>query len=97
VAEFGWVRARIQEALLALDAERAASAAAESYARGTAALREARRATKDPKTAARLDAEIATLERERAGLRRAAPGSSGLARNAALVSRRRAEIEAAGP
>ncbi len=35
--EFAWVRARIQEALLALDADRVFAASAESYARGIAA------------------------------------------------------------
>jgi hypothetical protein len=94
--EFAWVRARIQEALFALAAERATSASADAYARGIAALREARKAARDPKVTARLDAEIATLERERAGLRRGGPGTAGLSRNVALVARRRVEIEAAG-
>ncbi len=95
--EFTWVRARIQEALLALDADRVFTAAAESYAKGLATLREARKAARDPKTAARIDAEIATLERERATLRKPHPGLPSISRNAALVSRRRGEIEAAGP
>lgn len=95
--EFAWVRARIQEALLALDADRVFAASAESYARGIAAVREARKAARDPKTIARLDAEIATLERERGTLRRPGPGLPSVSRNAALVSRRRGEIEAAGP
>ncbi|HEY2797621.1 MAG TPA: hypothetical protein VGK26_07010 [Thermoanaerobaculia bacterium] len=94
--EFAWVRARIQEALLALDADRVFTASAESYARGLAALREARKAARDPKTIGRLDAEIATLERERGTLRRPGPGIASVSHNAALVSRRRAEIEAAG-
>jgi hypothetical protein len=94
--EFTWVRARIQEALLALDADRVFAASAESYARGVAALRDARKAARDPQTIARLDAEIATLEKERASLRRPGPGLPSVARNAALVSRRRVEIEAAG-
>lgn len=94
--EFAWVRARIQEALLALDAERATASSGESYARGIAALREARKAARDPKVRARLDTEIATLERERASLRRTGPGTAGLLRNASIVGRRRAEIEAAG-
>jgi hypothetical protein len=94
--EFAWVRARIQEALLALDADRVFAASAESYARGIAALREARKAARDPKTLGRLDAEIATLERERGTLRRPGSGIASVSHNAALVSRRRAEIEAAG-
>ena len=95
--EFAWVRARLQEALLTLDADRIFAASAESYARGIAAVREARKAARDPKTIARLDAEIATLERERGTLRRPGPGLSSVSRNAALVSRRRAEIVAAEP
>lgn len=95
--EFAWVRARIQEAILALEADRVAAASAESYARGIAVLREARKTARDPKTAARIDAEIATLERERATLRRAGAGAAQLSRNAAIVAPRRAEIEAAGP
>lgn len=95
--EFAWVRARIQEALLALEADRVASASLESYARGIASLREARKAARDPRTAARLDAELATLERERAALRKGGPPAASVSRNAGLVARRRAEIEAAGP
>jgi hypothetical protein len=95
--EYGWVRARIQEALLALDTERVVAASSEAYARAIAGLREARRSARDAKTAARLDAEIATLERERANLRRRPPPPSSVQRNTALVSRRRSQIEAAGP
>src|SRR5215831_16788879 len=90
--EFTWVRARIQEALMALDADRIAAASSESYARGVAALREARRAARDSKSAARLDAEIAALERERATLRRPNAGIASVSRNAALIARRRTEI-----
>lgn len=96
-AEYGWVRARIQEALLALDADRVAAASSESYTRAIAALRQTRKSAPDAKTGARLDAEIATLERERASLRKSGPASASLKRNAALVSQRRAQIEAAGP
>ncbi len=95
-AEFAWVRARIAEALLALDARQVSDAAAETYASALAHLRETRRAAKDPKTAARLDAEIAALEKERAALHRPVPASAA-SRNAALVAPRRAEIERAGP
>ena len=97
VGEFTWVRARIQEALMALEADRIAAASSESYARGIAAVREARKAARDAKTAARLDAQIAALERERATLRRPNAGIASVSKNAVLVARRRAEIEAAGP
>lgn len=96
-AEFAWVRARLREALLALDADRVAAAASEAYARGLAVLRDARKSARDPKTGARLDVEIATLERERATLRKSHPVAASLARNAALLAPRRAEVEAAGP
>ena len=95
--EFAWIRSRIQEALLALDADRVAAAASEGYARALAALRGARKAVRDPKTAARMEGEIATLERERATLRRSGAPATSLARNAALISPRRAAIETAGP
>lgn len=95
--EFAWIHARIREALLTLDADRVAAAASEAYARGLAALRDARKSARDPKTTARLDAEIAALERERATLRRANPASSAASRNAALLAPRRGQIETAAP
>jgi hypothetical protein len=94
--EFAWVRARIAEALLALDARQVSDAAADTYASALARLRETRRAAKDPKTSARLDSEIAALEKERAALHRPVPASAA-SRNAVLVAPRRAEIERAGP
>ncbi len=96
-AEFDWVRARVVEALLALDSRRATAAVVESYGRAIAALREARRGAVDPAAARRVEAEIAALERERASLRRPDPLLSVVAANAARVEKRRSEIEAAGP
>ncbi len=95
-AEFAWVRARIGEALMALDAQRATEAAAGSYAEALAGLRETRRTTRDVRTAARIDAEIAALERERSSLRRPIPASPA-SRNAARIAPRRAELEQIGP
>ncbi len=95
-AEFAWVRTRIAEALMALDAERATDAAADSYAEALAALRETRRTTRDGKAALRIDAEIAALEKERSGLRRPIPASPAR-RNAAHIAPRRAELERIGP
>jgi hypothetical protein len=95
-AEFAWVRARIAEALVALDAKQVGDAAYDAYGAALARLRETRRSTRDPRAATRLDAEIATVERERSTLRRseaAAPAS----RNAARVAARRGELEKAGP
>jgi len=95
-AEFAWVRARIAEALVALDAKQVGDAAFDAYGTALAHLRETRRSTRDPRASARLDTEITTLERERASLRRseaAAPAS----RNAAKIAPRRGELEKAGP
>ena len=95
-AEIGWVRARIAEALLALDAKQVTDTVSESYGAAIARLRETRRAERDPKTAGRLDAEIAGLERERAALRKGdAPGPAA-AKNAARIAPRRAELAALG-
>lgn len=96
-AEFDWVRARLVEALLALDSRRATAAVLESYGRAIATLRESRRGAVDPAAARRVDGEIAALERERATLRRPDPLLSVVAANAARVEKRRSEIEAAGP
>jgi len=95
-AEFAWVRSRIAEALLALDARQVSDAAGETYAATLARLRETRRATRDARTAARLDAEIAALEKERAALHRPVPASPA-SRNAALIAPRRAELQRSGP
>ncbi len=96
-AEFEWVRGRIVEAFQALDAKQVTAAAAEQYARTVAMLREVRRGVRDPQAAARVDAEIAALERERVALRKGDPLAPPAGRNAALVAPRRAEIAAVGP
>lgn len=96
-AEFEWIRGRIIEALAVLDARRVAEGGLESYARAIASLRAARESAADSKTAARIDAEIAALERERAALHRPDPAAPAAVANAARVEARRAEIEALGP
>ena len=95
-AEIAWVRARIVEALLALEARQVTDAAFESYGGAIARLREARRSTRDPKTAARLDVEIAGLERERASLRKGESPAPASLKNAARLAPRRAELLALG-
>lgn len=95
--EVAWVRARVAEALLLLDARRVAETSTDEYAAAAARLRETRRTTRDPKAAARIDAEIAALERERAATRRGDAVSPSAAKNAALVAPRRAELEKLGP
>ena len=94
--EIAWVRARIVEALLALEARQVTDAAFESYGGAIARLREARRSTRDPKTAARLDVEIAGLERERASLRKGESPAPASLKNAARLAPRRAELLALG-
>ena len=88
-------RHAIAEALLAIDSREATAAVVESYGRALAALREARKGA-DPSSAAKIDAQIAALERERAGLRRPDPLLAAVAANAGRVERRRTEIESAG-
>ena len=95
-AETAWVRARIAEALLALDAKQVTDTVSESYGAAIARLRETRRAERDAKTANRLDAEIAGLERERAALRKGEGPGPAVAKNAARVAPRRAELAALG-
>jgi len=93
--EFAWVRARIVEALVALDESRVREASAETYARAVASLRQTLRSVRDPSTARTIESQIAGLERERGGMRRADPLPPGLAANARKVAARRAEVEAA--
>jgi hypothetical protein len=95
--EIAWVRARIVEALLLLEARQVTDAAFESYGGAIARLREARRSTRDPKTAQRLDVEIAGLERERGSLRKGEPPTPASLKNAARLAPRRAELRALGP
>lgn len=94
--ELAWVRARIVEALLALDTRQGVEAALDSYAKSIADLRETRRATRDAKASARVDMEIAALERDRASLRKGGFPPSTL-KNAARIAPRRAEIRSLGP
>jgi hypothetical protein len=93
--EFAWARARIVEALVALDASRVREASAETYARAIASLRTTLRSVRDARTARTVESEIAALERERAGMRRADPLPGALAANARKVAARRSELEAA--
>ena len=94
--EFAWVRARIIEALVALDESRVRQAAAETYARTIASLRQTLRSVRDPQTARTVESQIAALERERAGMRAPDALPADVAANARKVAARRAELEAAG-
>lgn len=92
--EFAWVRARLVEAGVALEARRVARAAAETYARSLASVKEARRRVTDAATGRALEREIAQLERERASLVKEEALSASLAANVRLLAARRGEIEA---
>ena len=92
--EFAWVRARIVEALVALDQSHVREASAETYARAIASLKETLRSVRDPQTARTIEGQIAALERERGGMRGADPLPADLAANARKVAARRAELEA---
>ena len=92
--EFAWARARIVEALVALDAARVRLSAAETYARTLASLRQTLRAVRDPQTARTIEVQIAALERERAGMRAPEALPADIAGNARKVATRRAELEA---
>lgn len=95
--EIAWTRARIVEALVALDDRRVKESSAEVYARTIGVLRQARQETRDPIRARNLDEQIATLERERAGIRRVDTPAPALAANMRRVAVRRAEIETIAP
>ena len=95
--EFVWVRSRVLESVAFLDARRVREGAAEAWTRSLAVLREARRETSDPKTAARLEAEIAALQRDAAASRQADAALAAGARNAPRIAARRAEIDAVAP
>jgi len=91
--EVGWVRARIEEALLEADRRRIRASSDEVYGKTIAALRETRRSVRYEKDARILDEQIAGLERERATLRRADPVPASVAANSRRVAGRRAEID----
>ena len=92
--EFAWVRARIVEALVALDASRVREESGQTYARAIASLRETLKSVRDPKTSRTVESQIAALERERAGMRRSETLPAALAENVRKVAARRSELEA---
>ncbi len=95
--EIAWTRARVLEALVALDEKRVREASAESYAKALAALRSARAAAREPAQARTLDVQIAALERERAEVRRQETAPPALAKNVRKVAARQVELEAVAP
>lgn len=95
--EIAWTRARVTEALVALDERRVRESSAEVYAKTIATLRAARAGVTNGERARTLDDQIATLDRERASLRTAETPAPALAANMRIVAGRRAEIEPLAP
>ena len=95
--ELAWVRARILEAVVALEMRHVRGASDEAYARAIASLKQTREAVRDKDSAKTLNEQIAALERERASLKGLEALPVEIASNARRVAARRAEIEAVGP
>jgi hypothetical protein len=95
--EISWTRARIVEAMVALDERRVRESSGEVYARTLATLRAARTGVTNPERAKVLEEQIATLERERSSLRSTETPGPALAANMHQVAARRAEIEPLAP
>jgi len=95
--EYSWVRARVIEALVALDTRKVRTASEETYGKTIAALRQARQSARDREVLRTLDEQIAGLERERASLKQMETPPSAVAANAKRLAPRRAEIEALSP
>ena len=89
-----WVRARVVEAIVYLEASQVRNAAEGTYARTIASLKEAAKSAKDKETLRKLEEQISLLERERAGLRAPDPPASSVAANARRVAPRRQELDA---
>ncbi len=95
--EYAWVRARVIEALVALDSRKVRAASEETYAKTIVALRQARQHARDRASQRTLDEQITALERERASLKQIDAPPVAVASNARRVAPRRAEIEALSP
>ncbi len=95
--EYAWVRARVIEALVALDDRKVRAASEETYARTIASLRQTRQSAHDQETQRALDEQIVLLERERASLKQVDAMPLAVSLNAKRVLARRAEIEALPP
>ena len=95
--EYAWVRARVIEALVALDTRKVRGASEETYTKTIAALRRAHQETRDRVGQRTLEEQIAGLERERAALKQMDTPPVAAALNAKRVAPRRAEIEALSP
>ncbi len=95
--ELSWTRARVVEALVALDQKRVREESAEVYAKAVLRLKAAQAAARDPADARVIEEQIAALEKDRAAFRREETPSPALTGNIARVAGRRAELEALAP
>jgi hypothetical protein len=95
--EVAWVRARILEAIVALDTRRLRSASEETYSRAIASLKQTRDSMRDKESQRTLNEQIAALERERASLKGLEALPAEIATNTRRVAARRQEIDAVGP
>lgn len=95
--EYAWARARVIEALVALDTRKVRAASEETYTKTIAALRRARQSASDRASQRALDEQIGGMERERAALKHIDAPPVAVAVNARRVAPRRAEIEALLP
>ena len=95
--EFAWVRARVDEAILASDSRRVRTASEETYTRTIASLKKARESVRDADAAGTLADQIAALEKERASIKATETLAPAIASNVRRVSSRRAELDAVGP
>jgi hypothetical protein len=93
--ELVWVRARIIEALAALDSRKIRNASEESYSRAIASLRRARETVKDKETLKTLNEQIAALEKEKASLKTLETLPASIMANSRRVAPRRADLEIA--
>src|SRR5262249_37927528 len=93
--ELVWVRARILEALAALDTRKVRSASEESYSRAIASLKRTRDSAKDKETLRALNEQIAALEKEKASLKNLEALPASILANARRVAPRRADLETA--
>src|SRR5262249_17287022 len=91
--ELVWVRARIIEALAALDTRKVRMASEESYSRAIAPVRRTRDGARDKETLKTLNEQIAALEKEKASLKALEALPTPIVANSRRVAARRADLE----
>jgi len=91
--ELVWVRARVVEALAALDARKVRSASEESYSRAIASLKRTRDSAKEKETLRTLNEQITALEKEKASLKTLEGLPASIMANSRRVAARRTALE----